>query len=156
MGNDEAGLRSPGDDEVPKVCVAALHVALARPQPQAFLEEPAEVDGQCASLGGLVDSSGVGRDVEPGNAERTGGVDHIDDLVQHDVGDFFLLAAGSRRTLRRGLIPDCIDALVDALAIAARFDLVDRVALVEVDGDGSDLRGLVKPLLDVVDGLPLD
>src|SRR4051812_5020609 len=143
--DDEARRRPARDDQVAKVPDVALDVALPRAHPQALLEQLADGDEQQALPRRLVGSARVGRDVEAGNTECAGGAHGLDQRVEDDRG---LLAAG---LVRLRLVAHRVDPLVGSLAVGQLEDLLDGVALLEVDRRRSDLARLLEPLWHPVD-----
>jgi hypothetical protein len=71
----------------------------------ALISGPAKIYGQSAYLSVLINSDGVGGNVQPGDAQRAGGVDDLDQLVQDNVGHLVLLTASGGRSRGAGLIP---------------------------------------------------
>src|SRR5260370_32946775 len=78
--------------------------------------------------------------IEANNAQDTGSIDDLNQRIQH-VRSVFHACTGDP-----GLVPDGIDALIHAIAMAHRPDLFDGVSLVKVNGDGTDSLHLAKAL----------
>src|SRR5579859_2569440 len=144
MRDDKARLGAARDDEVAKLAVVALDIALPGAHPQALLEHLADGDEQESLLGLSIRRAGIGGNVETGNTQHAGGADRVNQSVEHG-SRLFVLGA-----LHHGLIAYGVNALVGAFAVGLILDLLDRIALIEVDRDSANLLRLVEPLLNAV------
>src|SRR5260370_8005258 len=82
--------------------------------------------------------------IEANNAQDTGSIDDLNQRIQH-VRRVFHACTGYP-----GLVPDGIDALIHAIAMAHRPDLFDGDSLVKANGEGPDPLPLAKALRHLV------
>jgi len=134
VGDDERRLGPPGDDQVAQLAVVLLDGALPGADADALGEGGAIVEGHPPVLRFFGGGLGILGDVDADDADVPGGPDDLDVVVEDELG---MLLAG----LVVGLVPDTLDATVDAKALGGLHHGLGRVGLREVDGDGTDLRG---------------
>lgn len=125
---------------------------LAKNVAQGTVKAPLEVSPgwRCRSVFG----------VDPGDGDRAGGVDQAGSVSNNLVRQF-ARGLGAIACLESDRVDDLGDAVEHLFADrksgtgAAVADLLDRVALTEVDCGGSELAGLVQAGIDAVDAVNL-
>src|SRR5258708_16650368 len=88
--------------------------------------------------------AGIGGQIEANNAQAKGRIDGMNQRIQHIRGVFCACTGLS------GLVPDDVDALIHAITMAQRLDLLNGVSLAIVNGDGTDRLHLVQAIRYVV------
>src|SRR5205809_2119478 len=127
MRDNEAGLCSTSNNQVTQVTIVALYIALASPQPQTFLEKLAKGDKQPSFLCMWVYTAWISWHIQTRNAQYARGVDDLNYRIKHSRGCLCLFA------WLNSLVANRINTLVNAIAAAHIANLLNRIALTEVN-----------------------
>src|SRR5579884_1585790 len=139
--DDKAGFRTTRNDHIAQVAIVALHVALPGAQAQALLKELAKGDAELPLFGVRIYSSWIRRHIEARNTQPACRVDDLNERFEHDRGHLLVLLAGLD-----GLVADGIDTLVNAVAVAHLTNLLNRIALAEINWNGSHILDILQAL----------
>lgn len=132
VGDDHGRVGAAVVDEIHEASVVCLDVALAGADLLAFEPEFSEVECDLTFLGELVFGSWILRDEDADNAEDSGGFDGVDEGVHDEVWDFLACCVVT-------LVTDALCTAVGTKSVGEFANLIAYVAVLGVDGGGSDL-----------------
>jgi hypothetical protein len=143
MRHHKRRLSPAADNEVAQVSIVRFDIALSCAQAQPLLKQLAKADQELSFPSLLIGRSGVSRHVQTRDPQPASRARDVDELVENHVRDFFVAVPA------HGLVAYGIDRAIYHAAIGFD-DLVDWVAISEVDGYAADFLGGVEAFFHLV------